>query len=139
MSTTAELVEHRGGCHCGAVRFKLLAPDEVTIYNCNCSICDKKQNLHFMVQKSNFEILEGEEHLTVYTFGTHMAQHTFCKICGVQSFYTPRSNPDCYGVAPHCLDPGTMKSTSIENFDGKNWEKSFSTSDITKHSKKTIP
>lgn len=26
-----------------------------------------------------------------------MAKHTFCKTCGVQSFYTPRSNPDGYG------------------------------------------
>lgn len=35
--------------------------------------------------------------MTTYTFNTHMAKHTFCKTCGVQSFYTPRSNPDGFG------------------------------------------
>lgn len=102
-----------------------------------------------------------------------MAKHTFCKTCGVQSFYTPRSNPDgfgelngkldlgrifydalpwclkytlhfivdllCFlhcecvysvmfddtGVAPHCLDPGTTRSVTVEEFCGENWEESM--------------
>ncbi|PIO61116.1 hypothetical protein TELCIR_17369, partial [Teladorsagia circumcincta] len=37
---------------------------------------------------------QGEEYLTTYTFNTHRAKHKFCSICGVQSFYVPRSNPD---------------------------------------------
>ena len=44
-----------------------------------------------------FFMSQGEEDLTTYTFNTHAAKHTFCKICGVQSFYTPRSNPNGYG------------------------------------------
>lgn len=40
---------------------------------------------------------QGSDNLTTYTFNTHAAKHTFCKTCGVQSFYTPRSNPDGYG------------------------------------------
>lgn len=131
----SDLVEHFGGCHCGAVRFQLRAPSHVTVYDCNCSICAKKQNLHFMVQESNFQLLQGKDKLTTYLFGTKAARHTFCQICGVQSFYTPRSNPDCYGVAPHCLDPGTMKSTTLVKYDGRNWEETFKTSDIKKHSK----
>ncbi|XP_005093916.1 centromere protein V [Aplysia californica] len=135
MSAETELIEHTGGCHCGAVRFRIKAPAEVTVYDCNCSVCTKKQNFHFMVHKSNFELLQGAENITTYRFGTKVAQHTFCKICGVQSFYTPRSNPDCHGVAPHCLDPGTMKSTTVEKFGGDDWEAAFKTSDIQKHSK----
>lgn len=64
--------------------------------------------------------------LTCYTFGTHRAKHTFCKICGVQSFYTPRSNPDGKGIAVHCLDNGTVESVSVTTFDGQNWEQSMS-------------
>lgn len=29
------------------------------------------------------------------------------------------------GVAPHCLDPGTVKSVMVEQFCGENWEESM--------------
>ncbi|XP_062448255.1 centromere protein V [Rhea pennata] len=117
------LVKHTGGCHCGAVRFEVWASPDLHVFNCNCSICTKKQNRHFIVPASRFKLLKGAENLTTYTFNTHRAQHTFCKTCGVQSFYTPRSNPDGYGIAPHCLDDGTVHSIVIEDINGKEWEK----------------
>lgn len=46
-----------------------------------------------------------------------------------------RSNPDGYGVAPHCLDPGTVEHVTVENFDGQNWEQQIETSDIRSKSK----
>jgi hypothetical protein len=45
-----------------------------------------------------------------------------CSICGVQSFYVPRSHPDCRAVTIYCLDPGTVDSVNIEKADGANWE-----------------
>ncbi|XP_049632906.1 centromere protein V [Suncus etruscus] len=119
------LVKHTGGCHCGAVRFEVWASADLHIFDCNCSICKKKQNRHFIVPASRFKLLKGAESLTTYTFNTHKAQHTFCKKCGVQSFYTPRSNPGGFGIAPHCLDDGTVRSVSIEEFNGSNWEKAM--------------
>ncbi|XP_053702374.1 centromere protein V isoform X1 [Synchiropus splendidus] len=120
-----DLVKHTGGCHCGAVRFEVFASADLHVFHCNCSICTKKQNHHFIVPQKNFTLLQGFDHLTTYTFNTHAAKHTFCKICGVQSFYTPRSNPDGYGVAPHCLDPGTVRSITVETFGGEKWEESM--------------
>uniref|UniRef100_A0A670ZG00 CENP-V/GFA domain-containing protein n=1 Tax=Pseudonaja textilis TaxID=8673 RepID=A0A670ZG00_PSETE len=117
------LVKHTGGCHCGAVRFEVWASDNLHVFDCNCSICVKKQNRHFIVPASHFKLLKGADHLTTYTFNTHSAQHTFCKTCGVQSFYTPRSNPDGYGIAPHCLDEGTITKITVEPINGKEWEK----------------
>ncbi|XP_032072966.1 centromere protein V [Thamnophis elegans] len=117
------LVKHTGGCHCGAVRFEVWASDNLHVFDCNCSICVKKQNRHFIVPASHFKLLKGADHLTTYTFNTHAAQHTFCKTCGVQSFYTPRSNPDGYGIAPHCLDEGTITKITVEPINGKEWEK----------------
>ncbi|XP_077449342.1 centromere protein V [Stigmatopora argus] len=120
-----DLVKHTGGCHCGAVRFEVWSSPNLHVFDCNCSVCTKKQNRHFIVPKSNFTLVQGDDHLTTYTFNTHIAKHTFCKKCGVQSFYTPRSNPDGYGVAPHCLDPGTVKSITVETFLGDKWEESM--------------
>ena len=70
--------------------------------------------------------------LTTYTFNTHKAKHTFCSKCGVQSFYTPRSNPDGKGVAIHCLDEGTVERAKIASFDGVNWEESIKADSVIK-------
>ncbi|OWF55119.1 centromere protein V-like [Mizuhopecten yessoensis] len=130
-------VKHTGGCHCGAVRFEVMAPKSVHVYDCNCSICAKKQNRHFIVPESKFKLLQGAESITTYTFNTHQAKHMFCRVCGVQSFYKPRSNPDGYGVCPHCIDEGTMESVVVETFDGQNWESHIATTDIKKWSEQT--
>ena len=65
---------------------------------------------------------QGGEYLTCYKFNAHQAKHTFCSICGVQSFYAPRSNPDGKGINYRCLDPGTVNNVNIIPFDGQNWE-----------------
>ncbi|XP_018610913.1 centromere protein V [Scleropages formosus] len=124
-SASAGHVLHTGGCHCGAVRFQVFASPDLLVFDCNCSICTMKQNRHFIVPKNQFTLVQGLENLTTYTFNTHTAKHTFCRTCGVQSFYTPRSNPDGYGVAPHCLDQGTVRSITVEDFCGQQWEESM--------------
>lgn len=65
--------------------------------------------------------LLSEENLTTYTFNTGVAQHKFCKTCGIKSFYVPRSNPDGYDVNVRCLAP-QPEELIIDPFDGKNWE-----------------
>ena len=119
------LVKHLGSCHCGAVTFEVEAPADLRVFRCNCSICRKKQNNHFIIPKRQFRLLTGEDDLTVYTFNTHQARHIFCRHCGVQSFYSPRSNPDCYGVMPHCIDSPTIVSIEYIDFDGENWEQAM--------------
>ncbi|XP_046840133.1 centromere protein V-like isoform X2 [Xenia sp. Carnegie-2017] len=93
----------------------------------SCSICRKKQNLHFIVPDAAFKILKGEDNLTCYTFNLHKAKHLFCKSCGVQSFYKPRSNPNGYGIMPHCIDEDDAQrlKTNMKYFDGENWEKAI--------------
>jgi hypothetical protein len=43
-------------------------------------------------------------------------------VCGVKSFYIPRSNPDGVDVNARCLDAGSVESIEVEVFDGANWE-----------------
>jgi hypothetical protein len=116
------LVTHRGGCHCGQIRFEVLAPAEIDASECNCSICSKSGFLHLIIPKSRFKLLQGSEHLSTYTFNTGVAKHLFCKICGVKSFYVPRSNPDGYSVNVRCLEQNTIASMNVHQFDGRNWE-----------------
>jgi hypothetical protein len=113
-----------GGCHCGRVRFRVTADlDKVT--ECNCSICTKKGFLHLIVPRDRFELLSGKDDLTTYTFNTQVAQHTFCRVCGVHPFYVPRSDPDMIDVNVRCLDDVDLASISIARFDGRNWEASM--------------
>jgi hypothetical protein len=116
-------VTHRGGCHCGAVRFEVRAPAAVTVQRCNCSICAKTAFLHLIVPGADFRLLQGADALATYTFNTGVARHRFCRSCGVKSFYVPRSNPDGFSVNLRCLDPGTVERVLLEDFDGQNWER----------------
>jgi len=113
---------HKGQCHCGVVTYEVEAPENLEVSECNCSICSKSGYLHLIVPLSSFKLLSGENNLETYTFDTHEAKHLFCKTCGVKSFYIPRSHPDGVSVNMRCLDDSTIKSFSIEFFDGKNWE-----------------
>jgi len=118
----------KGGCHCGAVQFEIeikrSTDDEqpFEVHDCNCSMCNKTGFLHLIVPKSQFKLLQGENDLTRYTFNTGVAKHTFCKHCGIKSFYIPRSNPDGFSVNVRCLEGVNFRDIKVIPFDGQNWE-----------------
>lgn len=111
---------HTGGCHCGSVRFKVRIEENHAL-ECNCSICAKKGFINLISNAENFVLLKGEESLSTYRFNTKVAEHRFCKHCGVHPFSRPRSHPDSYDVNARCLDEG-FEFLDIEPFDGQNWE-----------------
>lgn len=112
-----------GGCHCGAVRFRVRVRERVAL-DCNCSICQKKGFLHLIVAPEDFELERGGDALATYTFNTGIARHRFCTTCGMHPFYTPRSHPTDVDVNVRCLDGDAAASFRIERFDGRNWEDS---------------
>jgi hypothetical protein len=122
VAEASPLVTHRGGCHCRRVRFEVDAPAALTVQECNCSLCRMSGFQHLIVPAARFRLLAGAEDLTEYTFNTGVAKHRFCRVCGIKSFYIPRSNPDGVDVNVRCLDAGTVESLTIEPFDGQNWE-----------------
>ena len=113
-----DTVLHTGGCHCGRVRFELFAPAMLPVVECKCSMCAKYGYLHVIVPRSRFRLLQGAESLTTYRFNTGKAEHLFCSVCGVKSFYVPRSHPDDYSVNARCIDSSTVEGMVIEPFDG---------------------
>jgi hypothetical protein len=90
---------------------------------CNCTICTKKGILHLGAAPEDFELLRGKDALTAYTFGSGVAQHTFCSHCGMHAFYIPRSQPDRISVNARCLDGIDGPSLKPSGFfDGRHWE-----------------
>ena len=110
-----------GGCHCGRVRFRVHT-DVLAGTDCNCSMCTKKGILHLIVPRDQFELVQGENELTTYTFNTGVAKHTFCRHCGIHPFYVPRSDPDKIDVNIRCIDAIELDKFALTPFDGRNWE-----------------
>lgn len=118
----AGLVTHRGGCHCGRVRFDIDAPATLDVLDCNCSMCRMTGFLHLIVPASRFRLIAGADDLTEYRFNTGTARHLFCRHCGVKAFYVPRSHPDGWSVNVRCLDTGTVERVNITAFDDNDRE-----------------
>jgi hypothetical protein len=116
------LETREGGCHCGEVRFR--APVDLDLLSwCSCTVCTKKGFLHLTTNPNDFELLKGRNALTAYTFGTGVAQHTFCTRCGMHAFYIPRSRPDRISINARCLDNIDAKTLDPKRFfDGQHWE-----------------
>ena len=119
------MVRHTGGCHCGRVRFEVLAPARLRVSDCNCSICSKAGYLHLIVPAERFRLVSGADALQCYSFNTHTAKHLFCATCGIKAFYVPRSHPDGYSVNARCLDVGSVEELIVAPFDGRNWEQTL--------------
>ena len=114
-TTAAESVgTYLGSCHCGAVKFEVqtaLAPAA----RCNCSLCRRKGALMTPVFESgNLRITEGKDALTSYQFNTRVANHFFCKHCGIYPFHQTRRDPKLWRANIGCLegvDPYALEAT----------------------------
>lgn len=112
---------HKGGCHCGRIRFEVTG-DLGEVLACNCSICTKKGLLHLIVDHTRFRALIEDDAVATYTFGTGVARHMFCRVCGVTAYYVPRSDLDKIDVNARCIDGVDLSVVKIKPFDGRNWE-----------------
>ena len=114
---------YHGSCHCGAVKYKARM-DLSTIAQCNCSICSKKGSLHHRIAPEDFELISGEDDLTLYQFDSKEARHLFCKHCGIYSFSHPRLDPSMVSVNVRTLDDFDAQTAEydLKQFDGQNWE-----------------
>jgi hypothetical protein len=125
MGQTDELVTHAGGCHCGRVRFQVRSPARIEVLDCNCSICAMTGFLHLIVPAAQFQLLRGADMLACYQFNTGAARHLFCRVCGIKSYYVPRSHPDGFSVNARCLDAGTVTGMRVLACNGRDWEQQF--------------
>jgi hypothetical protein len=46
-------------------------------------------------------------------------------VCGVKSYYVPRSHPEGFSINARCLDPGTLTEMTVRKFNGREWEQQY--------------
>lgn len=93
-----------GSCHCEAVQFSVRLPRAMNPHRCNCSICNMKSTIAIDFPADDLTVLTGDDVLSSYAFGTEVAKHWFCSVCGIHTFQNLRSDPDKCSVNAACLD-----------------------------------
>jgi hypothetical protein len=111
---------HQGGCHCGAVRFRVDLDASQPATSCNCSMCGRSGTLLSFVPANQFTLEQGEDHLTDYLFNKHAIHHLFCKTCGIKSFARGSSpKGEMVAINMRCLDGIDVGEIPTRAFDGK--------------------
>ena len=110
-------------CHCGEVQGEIQLPKEglKTKRRCNCTLCKRKGTVMTFVEVKDLQIKSGSEQLTKYQYHTKVAEHYFCKICGIYTHHNPRINPAMTGFNVGCIDEiNTFDLKEIPVNDGQN-------------------
>src|SRR4051812_42640380 len=116
---------HTGGCHCGAVRYRVEL-DASRGSRCNCSICNKVSQLGGMVKPEAFELHSGTESITQYAMG-QVSVRSFCKHCGIHCFgagHLAELGGDFVSVNLNTLDDLDPIDVTVMYWDGRhdNWD-----------------
>ena len=95
----------KGSCHCGRVKFQVKASRiSEDVYKCNCSLCKKKSITMKSVHQDSFTLLQGKDYLNSYEWNRNIAEHFFCKDCGVYTHHERRRYSDQMMSNFACLD-----------------------------------
>ena len=115
------MTQIRASCHCGAVVITARLKGPIAeARRCNCSFCKRRQAANVSAPYDSLEVLQGADNLGLYTWGTHTAQHWFCKTCGIYTHHKRRARPDEVGINVGCIDD--VDPSELEPFewiDGK--------------------
>jgi hypothetical protein len=82
----SELIEAKGSCLCGAIRFTARKVSK-SVGACHCGMCRKWGGGPLMAVNSGGDVsFEGEENISVYD-SSPWAERAFCEQCGSHLFY----------------------------------------------------
>ena len=93
----------KGKCHCGSIKFTINTKIR-DLRRCNCSMCSRKGFVMGTALIDELTITSGEKNLTSYKWNTKIAEHFFCKICGINTHHKRRSDPNQYGYNIGCIE-----------------------------------
>ena len=92
-------------CHCGLVELEIQFDAGLqNIRRCDCSLCSRKGYVMASVPTTHLKITKGRELLSLYQWGTMVAEHYFCSKCGVHTHHKRRSNPSECGINIACVE-----------------------------------
>ena len=92
-------------CHCGKVEVAVQFDNGLeNIRRCDCSLCRRKGAVMAMVPLANLQVIKGQDNLMLYQWNTRVAEHYFCKTCGIYTHHKRRSNPNQYGINIACIE-----------------------------------
>jgi hypothetical protein len=117
---------YHGSCHCGAVRFKCELDLAGGTSKCHCSICTKTRFWKAIVKADGFQLLQGEDALSIYRFGGGTIHHLFCSRCGVKAFGSGDMEAlggKFYAINVACLDDAMdeeLAQAPVTYEDGRN-------------------
>ncbi len=122
-TNTSDTKIHKGICHCGNVSFSFEHEGEITSgLRCNCSICIRKGAVmtDFVIAPDNFKSdVKEKGSLGLYQFDDKVANHYFCKQCGIYPFHTTFRMPGHFRVNVGCLEDVDPLVIEVSVFDGK--------------------
>ena len=96
-----------------------------SVSECNCSICTMKGIVHLWCRASGSNCCAARTRSRTYKFGTDVAKHTFCRHCGIHSFYTPRSGAGRFSVNVRCLDGVDVDAVQPRPVRRRHWEEAM--------------
>ena len=113
-------VEYQGSCHCGRISFRFAGAAITSGLRCNCSICRRKgaTMTAYVIAPDELQIDVKDDALATYEFGQNVAQHHFCKHCGIYTFHTTLRMPGHYRVNTGCVDGIDSSNLPFQVFDG---------------------
>ncbi|KZW00856.1 hypothetical protein EXIGLDRAFT_666913 [Exidia glandulosa HHB12029] len=111
---------YKGGCHCGRIKFSIVAPppDEIVLTACNCSFCSARGMRMIYMKQDRLTVTKGSfDDMTEYRYNTRTGQHWFCPICGIAvgGYYQ-----GTYTINMRCMDDVDVESMKLFWIDGKN-------------------
>ena len=114
------MIRHIGGCHCGRVRFEVIAPSRLSVAECNCSMCSRKGSLLGFVPRENLKLLTPESEMSTYLFNKHIIRHHFCKTCGIHPLAEAkdRAGKPSAAINLRCLENFDLGALKIKKFNG---------------------
>lgn len=125
------LKTYHGSCHCGRLAFEADIDLAAGTGKCNCTLCTKTRAWTAIIRPDAFRVLDGEDYLKDYMFGSNGVHHLFCARCGVRAFsrgYVEEVGGHFVSVYLACLDdvdPRELAEAPVKFFDGRNdaWDK----------------
>jgi hypothetical protein len=92
-------------CHCGAVVLEAELPNGLKdVGRCTCSFCARRQAAAVTAIAASVKVLKGAGNLSLYSWGTHTAQHYFCKTCGIYTHHKRRADTSQCGINLGCIE-----------------------------------